>query len=135
MLARWQVEVNETIALIGQALKGEMTIDHLYQAVERSKSVVSKAISKAIEKGLILRTGSGKKGDPYKYSSLPPSYINGGGKEETKTASNAAENNEEIPPRLFDENENPPAGIRGAILRAFLGGGKNAQEVEAKTTV
>ena len=90
---RQEVEIEETKPLVSTALEnGEsLTIIDLYERVEKSKSLVSKAVAFLVDAKKIFRSGSGKKNDPYKYSSLPPSDTNGGGKEESKTASKPAE--------------------------------------------
>src|SRR5262249_51584966 len=66
---RQDVEIEETMLLVVETLKvGETpTINDLYDQIEKSKSLVSKAVDRLLKNGTIFRSGSGKKGDAYKY--------------------------------------------------------------------
>ena len=61
--------------LVVEVLKGggNLAITDFYDQIEKSKSLMSKAVDRLLKNGSVFRSGSGKKGNPYKYSSFPPS--------------------------------------------------------------
>jgi hypothetical protein len=80
--SREEVEVEETEPLILAALKdGEsLAVNDLCEMVEKRKTLILKALGLLIEKKQLQKSGSGKKGDPYKYSVLVFPNTNGNGK-------------------------------------------------------
>jgi len=102
--SREDVEIEETMPLVEETVKAGdgLTISDLYERIEKSKSLVSKSVALLLKDQRIYRSGSGKRNDPYKYSSFPPSDTNGGGKEETKTMSKPMKLKEECLPDDFD---------------------------------
>lgn len=78
--SREEVEIEETIPLILEALEnGLLTEKEVGELVERNRTLVSKSLRHGVERGAIKRTGSGKKGDPFRYEKnalllYPPIY-------------------------------------------------------------
>ena len=105
---RQAVDIAETKPLILDALKGgeSLTITDLYERVEKNKNWVSNAVAVLVENKEILRSGSGKKNDAYKYaqkdSSFPPSDT----KEEIKTTDKPLESQKKC--LLDDFSDSPP---------------------------
>jgi hypothetical protein len=83
---REEVEVDETIPLVLQTLEaGPQTINEVWNGIEKRHDLVTKALHGLLERGDIKRSGSGKKGDPFRYEKnaiIPsPVYMGEGGKE------------------------------------------------------
>ena len=78
--SREEVEIEETIPMILEALEnGLLTEKEVGELVERNRTLVSKSLRHGVERGVIKRTGSGKKGDPFRYEKnalllYPPIY-------------------------------------------------------------
>jgi hypothetical protein len=104
---REEVEVEQTEPLIIDALRdgGSLAVNDLCETVEKRKALVLKALGWLTEKGQLTKSGSGKKGDPYKYSVLVFPNTNGNGKTEFKSADNPSESKEECCSGLFRKNE------------------------------
>jgi AAA domain len=105
--SREEVEVEQTEPLIIDALRdgGSLAVNDLCETVEKRKALVLKALGWLTEKGQLTKSGSGKKGDPYKYSVLVFPNTNGNGKTEFKSADNPSESKEECCSGLFRKNE------------------------------
>jgi hypothetical protein len=105
--SREEVEIAECVPLILSALKnGEaLSADDLCLAVEKRKVILLKALTLMIEKQQVTRSGSGKKGDPYKYSVLPFPTTYGNSKTESENDSKQAESKEECRSGDFSKNE------------------------------
>lgn len=106
--SREQVEVDETIPLVVDALsQGAQTINEIWDAVLKRHDLISKAIRSLLDRGDIRRSGSGKKGDPFRYeknSIIPsPVYMGEGGKE-FFSGDNSPESKENFLPRDFPKN-------------------------------
>lgn len=106
--SREEVEVDETIPVILEALEqGPQTINEIWNGVERRHDLVTKALHGLLERGEIKRTGSGKKGDPFRYeknSIIPsPVYMGEAGKE-FKNGDNREESLKNFLPRDFQKN-------------------------------
>ena len=66
--SREEVEIEETIPLILETLEdGLLTEKEVGERVERNRNLVSKSLRHMVERGTIKRTGTGKKGDPFRY--------------------------------------------------------------------
>jgi predicted transcriptional regulator len=98
------VDIEETEPLILEALRASepLTKTELYERIEKNKTIVSKAVDLLTENEQIIRSGSGKKNDAYKYSALLPSDTNEGAKAETKTASKHTKSKESF---CLDDSE------------------------------
>jgi hypothetical protein len=115
--SREEVEVEETEPLILDALRMGAcwpSID-LCETVEKRKALVLKAVGLLTEKGQLTKSGSGKKGDPYKYSVLVFPNTNGNGKAEFSRADKPAESKEECRSGDFSQNEEGGNGMGTAF--------------------
>jgi len=104
MGSRQEVEIEEAKPLVLDALKdgGEpLTINDIWNRVEKGHTPVSKAVNLLVEIRQIFKSGSGKKGDPYKYSFLPSSDTSEEARKEFKTGDNPPESKEECLPEDF----------------------------------
>jgi AAA domain/Bifunctional DNA primase/polymerase, N-terminal/Primase C terminal 1 (PriCT-1) len=73
MGSRQQVEIEETIPLVIEALVDERLQEkEIWERVEKKHDLTAKALRFAVERGEINRSGSGKKGDPYRYEKCSP---------------------------------------------------------------
>src|SRR5262249_4806518 len=95
--SREEVEVEETEPLNLSALKDSesLAINDLCEMVEKRKMLILKALGLLIDKKQVTKSGSGKKGDPYKYSVLAFPNTYGNSKTESKNANNQAESKKE----------------------------------------
>jgi hypothetical protein len=64
---REEVEIEETIPLILEALEGLLTEKEVGERIERNRNLVSKSLRCMVEREVVKRTGTGKKGDPFRY--------------------------------------------------------------------
>jgi hypothetical protein len=87
----------------------------LCETVEKRKALVLKAVGLLTEKGQLTKSGSGKKGDPYKYSVLVFPNTNGNGKAEFSRADKPAESKEECRSGDFSQNEEGGNGMGTAF--------------------
>ncbi|NWF91927.1 MAG: AAA family ATPase [Syntrophaceae bacterium] len=83
---REEVEIGETLPLILEALdEGPLTINEIWERVEKRHDLVSKGVKMLVENGQVSRSGDGKKGNPFVYEKNPffpsPIYMREGGKE------------------------------------------------------
>ena len=128
--SREEVEVDETIPPILEALEqGPQTINEIWNGIERRHELVTKALHGLLEQGKIKRTGSGKKGDPYRYEKIPifpsPVYIGEGGKE-FKNEDNAKESLRNFFPHDSQKNEE----VREGIGKEFSGRNEATKDPE-----
>lgn len=68
MGGREEVEIQEICPLILDAMKeGALSEKEIGEYVERNRNLISKALRRLLEEGAIKRSGSGKRGDPFRY--------------------------------------------------------------------
>ncbi len=117
--SREDVETRETVPLILEVLEeGPLTVDKIWERVERQHGLVSKALKILVEGGQVNKTGTGKKGNPFVYekNSLFPSpvYMGEGGKE-LFSEDNKGESKGNFLPHDFRENEQVGEGMGKAF--------------------
>ncbi len=104
--SRQEVEVEETIPNVREALEnGPMTEKEIWDRVEKKHDLVAKALRLLVERGEVSRTGSGKRGDPYRYEkilSFSPQNSMGRAGRESETPKKPLELKEDCSPRDFD---------------------------------
>lgn len=104
--SRQEVEIKETIPLILEALtEGPLVEKEIWERVGRNHEIVSKALRQLVEDGRVSRTGSGKKGDPYRYEkilSCSPQDTMGKAGRESENTQKPLELKKECSPRDFD---------------------------------
>ncbi|MGA2466423.1 MAG: AAA family ATPase [Thermodesulfobacteriota bacterium] len=106
--SREEVEIHETMPLILEALGGgPLTEKEVGEQVERNRNLISKALRKLVEQKGIERAGSGKRGDPFRYSLLLYSYIYEESNREMKVESNPLESGKNSSIDDFQKNEPP----------------------------
>jgi AAA domain len=130
--SRQDVDLDETKPLILAVLKGSeepLTMADLYEHVEKSKALVSKAVGILFKDDHILRSGSGKKNDAYKYSQkippLPPPDTHRGTKGSIFSADNATKSHEKCCPDAF-QLFSPKNKMSGAAFSAQKSRGDQA---------
>lgn len=106
--SRQEVEVRETVPLILEALtEGSLVEKEIWERVGRNHETVAKALRQLVEEGPVSRTGSGKKGDPYRYEkilSCSPQDILGRAGRESENGTNPLQLKEKCSPSDFDKN-------------------------------
>jgi Bifunctional DNA primase/polymerase, N-terminal/AAA domain/Primase C terminal 1 (PriCT-1) len=71
--SRQHVEIEETIPLVIEALAEERLQEkEIWLRVEKKHDLTAKALRLAVKRGEVNRSGSGKKGDPYRYEKCSP---------------------------------------------------------------
>lgn len=108
--SREEVEIGETAPLILVALEeGPLAEKDVWGKVGKDHSRVSSALRKLVEQKAVIRTGTGKRGDPFIYekdSLLLSAHIYEEGKRETKVEPNLLESENNI--SLDDFHKNQP---------------------------
>jgi hypothetical protein len=91
-----------------EALKDERLQEkEIWERVERKHDLTAKALRLAVERGEISRSGSGKKGDPYRYekcSPFSPQHTMGRAGRESQTINKLLNLKEECSPQNIDLN-------------------------------
>jgi len=106
--SREEVEIHETMPLILEALGGgPLTEKEVGEQVERNRNLISKALRKLVEQKGIERAGSGKRGDPFRYSLLLYSHIYEESNREMKVEPNPLESGKNSSIDDFQKNEPP----------------------------
>ncbi|MGA2466098.1 MAG: AAA family ATPase [Thermodesulfobacteriota bacterium] len=107
--SREEVEIEETIPMILETLEdGLLTEKEAGERVERNRNLVSKSLRHMVERGTIKRTGSGKKGDPFRYEKnalLLYAPIYGKSNRESKSGDNVTKLQENISIDDFQKNQ------------------------------
>jgi len=105
--SRQEVEMEETLPLILEALAdGLLTEKEIWQRVGKNHDLVAKALRRLVERGEVNRTGSGKKGDPYRYEkilSCSPQDILGRAGRQSENIKKPLKLKEEFSPEHFDQ--------------------------------
>jgi hypothetical protein len=71
--SKQEVEIEETSPLVLEALKDErLTEKEIWDRVEKKHDITAKALRVLVDRGQVNRSGSGKKGDPYRYEKCSP---------------------------------------------------------------
>jgi hypothetical protein len=106
--SRQEVEIKETVPLILEALtEGSLVEKDIWERVGRNHETVAKALRQLVEAGPVSRTGSGKKGDPYRYEkilSCSPQDTMGRAGRESENGKKPLNLKEECSPHDFDKN-------------------------------
>jgi hypothetical protein len=106
--SRQEVEIKETVPLILEALtEGSLVEKEIWEHVGRNHETVAKALRQLVEAGPVSRTGSGKKGDPYRYEkilSCSPQDTMGRAGRESENSKKPLELKEECSPHDFDRS-------------------------------
>ena len=87
--SREEVEIEETLSLILQTLEeGPLSEQEVVGRVEKRHILVTKSLRTLMERDDIIRTGTGKKGDPFSYKriDLPIPVLRPGRREENLNA-------------------------------------------------
>lgn len=117
--SREEVEIEENVPLILVALgEGPLAEKDIWEKVGKDHSRVSSALRKLVEQKAVIRTGTGKRGNPFVYerdSLLLSSYIYEEGKREIKVESNLLESGNNISLDDFHKNQPPQERIEREI--------------------
>jgi predicted transcriptional regulator len=104
--SREEVEIDETLPLILEVLGGgPLTEKELGEQVERNRNLISKALRKLVEQKDIKKDGSGKRGDPFRYSLLLYSPIYEYSNREMKVEPNSLESGKNNSIYDFQKNQ------------------------------
>lgn len=118
--SREQVEIEEAIPLIFEALReGPLTINEIWERVEKGHAIVSKALKPLTESGWAKRSGTGKKGNPFIYeinSFFPSSLYMEEGRKEFLKEDNLLELKGNFLPDDFQKNHTSQEGIGKEFL-------------------
>jgi len=109
--SRQEVEIEETLPLILEALDQPLTQDKILERVERKTKLVVDGLKELANQGRVNRTGSGKKGDAYVYEKIPFSFSQhtiGKAGNEFETTQKALPVKDEFVSR--DSDQNTPKG-------------------------
>ena len=103
------IRVSEEIIGFLKLQDGSVSQKSIEEAIEGATTHKRKALRNLFEKGAILRSGGGKRGDPYLYScSLVPNIYTGREKQETQPTENP--NDSSILSRSHDSMDFAPQG-------------------------
>ena len=104
--SREHVEVDETLPAILKAIdEGPLTEKEIWEKVEKKHDVVSKGIRLLVERKIVVRSGDGKRGDPYQYGkilSCSPQDIMGKAGRESETGHNYPSSKEKSSPHHLE---------------------------------
>ena len=67
--AREQTIADEIVSALGDPHTGSMRLEQLHTAVGRRSEDIDRALERLVDRGLVQRTGRGRKGDPYRFES------------------------------------------------------------------
>jgi hypothetical protein len=101
--SREHVEVEDTLPAILRAVdEGGLTEKEVWEKVEKKHDIVSKGIRLLVERKILKRSGSGKRGNPYRYEkilSCSPQDIMGKAGRESENGGNLADSKEKSSPQ------------------------------------
>jgi len=98
---------------------GPQIMNEILGGVDKRHDLITKVIRGLLETGKIKRSGSGKRGDPFRYEKdsllLSPVYMGEGGRE-IKSGDNLKESLRNSPPHDFPQNGEVGEGMEKAFL-------------------